>query len=81
MMDSCRWQRAPKPSPDVIRVLEQALEAAKRGLVRCVVVVVVNPIHEVEHATGGEHRAGYGHVLIGGLSAAAQTILREIDLK
>lgn len=81
MTDSCRWHRTPKPSPDVIRVLEQALEAAKRGQIRCLVVVVVNPIHEVEHATGGEHHAGYGHVLIGGLSAAVQTILREIDLE
>lgn len=74
-----RWQRPPRPNEEVVRIIRLALQAAERGSVRRVTIVVVNPLYEVEHTTGGDSRPGYGHAMIGGLSAASRKILKEID--
>ena len=74
-MAAPRWHRPPRPDPSVIRALEEALEAARLGRVRAVVVVVKNPVHEVETAIAGDLGGLTPVVLIGGLAKAAHELL------
>jgi hypothetical protein len=79
MADTDRWARAPRPDPDVIRILEQALGSARKGHVRAVTIVLVNPLHEVESASAAPHATTWRHALIGGLSSAAHKLLKELS--
>lgn len=72
-----RWKRNPKPDAEVIRVLEEALEAARMGYVRAAVVVMVNPVHEVKIGAAGHTTGILRTVLIGGLFCAAHKLLNS----
>lgn len=70
-----RWQRHPRPEPEVVRLLEQALEAARRGQVRALLIVTVNPLHETENASGGDLGLVGRNVLLGELAQVQHRLL------
>jgi hypothetical protein len=69
-----KWAHDPPPNPEVIKMFEVALAAARRGHIQAATVVLVNPVHDVEHHCAGV-RGVLRHSLIGGLSAAAQFLI------
>lgn len=73
-----RFRANPRPDTDVVRVLEQALNAARLGHIRAVTLVVVNPLHEVETQAAGDQTGSLKHALIGGLSSAAHKLLETL---
>lgn len=72
-----RWKSNPRPNAEVIKVLEEALEAARMGRARAAVVVLVNPVHEVKIGAAGHAPSIMRTILIGGLSSAAHQLLNS----
>lgn len=72
-----RWKSNPRPNAEVVKVLEEALEAAKLGHARAAVVVMVNPVHEVKIGAAGHATGILRTILIGGLSSAAHQLLNS----
>ncbi len=70
------WKRDPRPNSEIVLSLEQALEAAKRGHVRSLVLVTVNPLHEYESVACGDLAGASKTVLIGALSLASHKLIR-----
>jgi len=75
-MSVTQWRKAPLPNSEVVEALERALEAARRGHVRTLALVVVNPLHETETVAVGDLGNVGKLVLIGGLSFAANSLLQ-----
>ena len=73
-----RFKAHPRPNADVIEALEQALDAARDGYVRAVVIVTANPLFEVENRAAGTVTGPIIHALIGGLSVAAHKLLQDV---
>lgn len=73
-----RFKAHPRPNSDVIEALEQALDAARNGYVRAVVIVTANPLFQVEDKTAGAAPGALMHALIGGLSVAAHKLLQDV---
>jgi hypothetical protein len=71
------WPRTPKPNPEVLEALEKALQAARSGHVTAATIVLVNPVHEVEHVTVGAVTGAIALSLIGGLAKAAHLIISD----
>lgn len=72
-----QWKKGPRPDPSVLELLEALQLAARKGQVRAIAVVTINPLLEVEdHHAGGTDNVKK-HLLLGGLSAAAQKLIAE----
>lgn len=75
MGSTVRFQPRPAPDSDVIELLERALDAARKGLIKTVIITGVNPLHECESKSAGDLGSINATVLIGGLSRAAHELL------
>jgi hypothetical protein len=69
------WRKTPPPDPEVIGMLEKLLNAARSGHVRSVVVVMVDPVHEVETAAGGGMSPSDRMSLLGGISTIKHDLM------
>ncbi len=67
----------PKPDGDVIDLLQRALESARKGYVKSVAVVLVNPLHQVETGAAGDLSDVRTNVLLGGLTRAANELMKH----
>ena len=71
------WRKGPRPDPTVIELIDQLLVAARKGQIRAIVVTIVNPLLEVESHVAGDMDNVKKHLLVGGISAAKQKILKS----
>ena len=69
---AAKWHH--KPDAEVIAILEQALAAARLGLIKTAVVIVVNPMREAEIAKAGVLDQVNKDVLTGALVRASREI-------
>lgn len=69
-----QWKKGPRPDPSVVELLDSLQLAARKGLIRAVTVVTVNPLLEVETTHAGDLDNVKSHLLCGGLVRAAQNI-------
>lgn len=76
-MSPHRFKSHPRPDPDVVDLLERVLVSARNGYVRSVAVVAVNPVHQVETAAAGDLSEVRASVLLGGLSRAANELMKR----
>lgn len=72
-----RWKKHPAPDADVVDLLERVLASAKRGFVKSVAIVAVNPIHQVETGAAGDLSEVRTNVLLGGLTRAANELMKQ----
>ena len=72
-----KFRTHPKPDGDVIDLLERVLASAQKGYVRSVAVVAVNPVHQVETGAAGDLSEVRTSVLLGGLSRAANELMKH----
>lgn len=77
MASQARWRKHPVPDGDVIDLLERALASARRGYVKSAALVLVNPIHQVETAAAGDLSEVRTTVLLGGLTRAANELMKR----
>lgn len=77
MNEPQQWRKSPRPDPSVLELLEALQLAARKGQIRAIAVVTVNPLLEVEPATAGGSDNVKKHLLIGGLHAAIQKVVAE----
>lgn len=78
-MPASGFRATPRPDYEVIDLLERVLYSAREGRVRSISLVVVDPIHQAETASAGDLSQLRINVLIGGLSRAAQDLLKTTD--
>jgi arginase family enzyme len=71
-----QWKKGPRPDPSVVELLDALQEAARKGLIRAVAVVTVNPLLEVETTHAGDMDNVKSNLLCGGLVSAAHKITR-----
>jgi hypothetical protein len=71
-----QWKKGPRPDPSVVELLDSLQEAARKGLIRAVAVVAVNPLLEVETTHAGDMDNVKSHLLCGGLVEAAHKITK-----
>lgn len=72
-----RWQTHPRADPDVVDFLERVLLSARKGYVKTVAIVAVNPIHQVETGAAGDLSDVRTNVLLGGLTRAANELMKR----
>ena len=72
-----KFRTHPKPDGDVIDLLERVLASAQKGYVRSVAIVAVNPVHQVETGAAGDLSEVRTSVLLGGLSRAANELMKH----
>lgn len=77
MASQARWRKHPRPDGDVIDLLERVLLAARKGYVKSVAIVAVNPIHQVETGAAGDLSEVRTNVLLGGLTRAANELMKR----
>jgi hypothetical protein len=65
------------PDGDVIDLLERVLASARKGYVKSVAIVAVNPIHQVETGAAGDLTEVRTNVLLGGLTRAANELMKQ----
>jgi hypothetical protein len=76
-MRATRFRSSPMPDPEVIDLLERVLASAKGGHIRSVAIVAVNPVHQVDTAAAGDLSEVRTSVLLGGLSRAANELMKH----
>lgn len=69
-----QWKTGPRPDPTVLELLDQLQEAARKGHIRSLAVVMVNPLLEVETAQAGGMDNVKKHLILGGLSVLTITL-------
>lgn len=74
MTAPAQWKKGPRPDPSVIELLDSLQAAARKGLIRGVAIVSVNPLLEVETAHAGDLDNVKKHLLLGGLHVAITKI-------
>lgn len=72
-----KFRTHPTPDGDVIDLLERALISAKKGHVKTVLVVLANPLHQVETAAAGDLSEVRINVMLGGLTRAANELMTK----
>jgi hypothetical protein len=72
-----RFRSSPRPEAGVIDMLERVLASARKGYVRSVAIVAVNPVHQVETACAGDLSEVRINVLLGGLTRAANELMKH----
>jgi hypothetical protein len=77
MTAQARWRKHPKPDADVVDLLERVLVSARKGYVKSVAIVAVNPIHQVETGAAGDLSEVRTNVLLGGLTRAANELMKR----
>lgn len=77
MADAPQWRRDLKPDPKVMELLDTLVAAAKKGHLRAVAVVTINPHLHVEPAWAGDIDPVRKNLLIGGLTKAAAKLSSE----
>lgn len=77
MASHARWRKHPLPDGDVIDLLERVLASARKGFVKSVAIVAVNPIHQVETGAAGDLSDVRTNVLLGGLTRAANELMKR----
>lgn len=75
-MNRHKFRTHPLPDGDVIDLLERVLASARKGHIKSVAIVAVNPIHQVETGAAGDLSEVRTNVLLGGLSRAANELMR-----
>lgn len=75
-MASPRFRKHPRAEGDVIDLLERVLRSARNGYVKSIAIVAVNPIHQVETAAAGDLSTVRTTVLLGGLTRAANELMK-----
>lgn len=68
----------PPPDENVVRAAEQILEAARLGHIRCLAIVVVNPLLESEAIAVGSNHSSHQAVLFAALSKLRQDVLTKV---
>lgn len=76
-MSKARFRESPKPETDVIDLLERVLCSARKGYIKSVAVVAVNPLHQVETGCAGDLTEVRTNVLLGGLTRAANELMKQ----
>jgi hypothetical protein len=71
-MDSLpqQWKRGPRPDPTVIELLNQLSVAARRGQIRAIYIVTVDPLLKTEDFLAGDMDDVKRTLLLGGLAQA-----------
>jgi hypothetical protein len=72
-----RFGSRPKPDGDVIDFLERVLLSARKGYIKSIAIVAVNPIHQVETGAAGDLSEVRTNVLLGGLARAANELMKR----
>lgn len=70
-----RFRTSPVPDTEVIALLETALDAARRGHVRTVAIVTVNPLNLTETAHAGDLGPIRANALLGGIVRAKSSVI------
>jgi hypothetical protein len=72
-----RFRSTARPDVDVVDLLERVLRSARKGHIRSVAVVAVNPVHQVETAAAGDLSEVRTNVLLAGLTRAANELMKR----
>jgi hypothetical protein len=72
-----KFSEHPRPDGDVIDLLERILTSARSGYVKSIAIVAVNPVHQVQTAAAGDLSEVRTTVLLGGLSRAANELMKQ----
>ena len=72
-----QWRKGPRPDPTVIELLDQLSAAARRGQIRALAVVTVDPLLQTEPRHAGDMDNVKKHLLAGGLIEASQIVLKS----
>lgn len=70
-----RWNRNPRPDPEVLALIESLKQAAEDGKIRGLVAVTVNPMLNVEKATAGDNDLVRKRLLAAGLIEVSNQLL------
>jgi hypothetical protein len=73
-LEAC-FRRTPRPNEEVISLLEDALAAARHGLVIAVTVVTVDPLFKVESDSAGRVEGAGKHLLRSGMFHEAMKLV------
>ena len=76
-MRNAKFRSHPKPDSEVIDLLERVLMSARKGYIRSIAIVAVNPVHQVDTAAAGDLTEVRTTVLLGGLSRAANELMKH----
>jgi hypothetical protein len=72
-----KFRTHPVPDGDVIDLLSRVLASARKGYVKSVAIVAVNPVHQVETGAAGDLSEVRTNVLLGGLTRAANELMKH----
>jgi hypothetical protein len=76
-----RWKKGPRPDPEVVELLERLAVAARKGHIRALVVVTLDPLLKVSPQCAGDLDNVRSHLLIGGMFRAATQLTNGNDTK
>lgn len=65
-----QWRKGPRPDPTVIELIDQIAAAARRGQIRAICIVAVDPLLKTEDFQAGELDDVKRTLLLGGLASA-----------
>ena len=74
---TAKFNTHPRPDSEVVDLLERALASAKRGYVKTALIVLADPLHHVETAAAGHLSEVRINVMLGGLSRAANELMKS----
>lgn len=72
-----KFRKDPRPESDVVALLEDALDSARRGATKSLVIIAANPVNHIETASAGDLSPDRTTVLLGGLVRAAIALTRR----
>lgn len=75
-----KFRRLPRPDAEVVDLIERILESAKDGRISTIVIVVADRLLNVETAAAGDLSDVRITTLLGGLSRAANKLLKLLDV-
>lgn len=70
-----RFLTDPRPDNEVVQALEIALDAARRGRIRTLLILTVNPLQESENHVFGDLGEVKRKIVLGELSVARHQLL------
>jgi hypothetical protein len=76
-MGHAHFRKHPRQDDDVVQLLEQVLSSARKGNVRSIVLVAVDPVNKAEEASAGDLGSIRKTVLLGGLLKVAVGLLKR----
>lgn len=72
-----QWKKGPRPDPTVVDLLSAALVAARKGQIRAIAIVTVDPLLQTEPHHAGDMDNVKKHLLAGGLIEASHQVLKS----